>query len=142
MADEPLYGLSMMACGFYPLDTDKDIMKQVQNIKTLSWEMDKKECGFVWYGYSVSPAILHYGTHNTYTKKYVYYNSIVRAKYKKLFTIFVPFYIAYNEIALLFRHMSIKSDRQAFYSWFKAHFTKEHFRYRKQQIGALLSKGK
>lgn len=141
MADEPLYGLAMINFGFHPLDIGKDIMKQVQRINNLSWDMVKKKCGFVWYGYNVSPYILHFGTHNTYTKKYVYYNAIVRSKYKGLPKFIIPFYIAYNEAVLLCRHISIKSDRQAFYSWIKSHFTKEHFRYRKQQINAFFKRG-
>lgn len=140
MADEPLYGLALLLCGFQPLDTPKDIMKQVQLIENLHWNMQDTRCSFVWYDFQVSPVILHYGTHNTYTKKYAYYNSLVRCRFFRLFPIFIPFHILGSEIRLLFRHIAIPSDRASFWCWLKSHFTKEHFQYRKNQVLKLIKR--
>ena len=74
MADEPLCGLAMEVLGMRPLDTDKDLMKLIQDIRTYSWDMNRRKCSFIWYGKRVSPLMPHYGTHNTRTKEYVYFN--------------------------------------------------------------------
>ena len=134
MADEPLYGLAMVLRSFRPLDYDKDVMKLLQDIKTLSWDMKKKECRFIWYGQEVSPVILHYGTHNTYTTKYVSDTVTVRCLYRRIPAIFKPFILACSEIRLLFRHLGRKNDRKAFASWFMAHFTAA---YVKRQFGRI-----
>lgn len=134
MADEPLYGLAFVVLGFDPLDTKKDIMKQVQKIENLSWNFKNRRCSFIWYGQSVSPVVLHFGTHNTYTKKYVYYNSLLKCKYLKLFSPLIPFYVLYREVMLLFIHMSVPSDRAKFFKWFKDHFTKDWIKYRLSKL--------
>lgn len=141
LADEPLMGLAMLVYGMKPLDTDIDIMKYDDNMmETLKWNMNQQKCTFIWKeGKRVYPAIVHYGTHNTRHKKYVYYNSILRCNYKKIRPL-TPFYLIYSETGLLFLHISRKNDRKAFYSWFFSHFTKRHMQYRKQQIKALFKK--
>lgn len=136
MADEPLIGLAMLVRGMRPLDSPKDIMKFHNDMmKTLKWDMDAKKCTFIWWeNQLVCPSIVHYGTHNTYTKEYVYYNAILRVRYKKLPKLLQPFFIARDEVHLLFRHMAIPSDRAAFFNWFKAHFTREYFKNKKDQM--------
>ena len=140
MADEPLYGLAMAVCDMQALESDKDIMKLLQDYHTLSWDMEKKKCRFIWYGREVSPAILHYGTHNTYTRKYVRYTTRVRCRCRHVPGVFVPFATAWNMIVLLLRHMGRQNDREALGNWFKAHFTKDYIIRFKNKIKALFKR--
>ena len=144
MIDESLMGLSLLINKMDPIYPypEKDIMKYHNDMmKTLNWDMNKKQCTFLWWNNEkVSPSIVHYGTHNTYHRKYVYYNSMVRCKYHRVFLPFYPFYIIGSEFHLFFRHMFRPSDRKAFWNWVKAHFTLDHMRYRKEQIISVLVK--
>ena len=129
LADEPLIGLAMAAKGFKPLDVATDIMKYVNGpMDTFKWDIREGKCTFVRAeGVRVNPIIPHYGTHNTYSKKYVYYNTVVRSKYRGLFPPLIPFYVFGCEVRLLFAHLSRERDRRAFASWVKAHFTKAYY---------------
>lgn len=130
MADEPLMGLAMLLKGMTPVDdTERDIMRYSDHMMdTLKWDFKAKKCTFLWqFKRVVDPQIVHYGTHNTYHKKYVYYNAIVRCKYRRI-PVLIPFAVCVDETVLLFRHMGRESDRKAFFKWFKAHFTAEYWR--------------
>ena len=130
MADEPLMGLAMLLYGMTPVDdTERDVMRYSDHMMdTLKWDLKKKKCTFLWqFKRVVDPQIVHYGTHNTYQKKYVYYNAIVRCKYRRI-PVFAPFVVCFDEIVLLFRHLGRRSDRRAFGKWFKAHFSKDYWR--------------
>lgn len=140
MADEPLYGLAMVVRGFAPMSNGRNTMMLLQDIKSLSWDMEQRTCRHIWYGKEVSPVILHYGTHNTYTRKYVYYNTVVRCRYRRVPAVFRPFCIAAGETALLFRHMGRKDDRKAFMSWFKAHFSAKFFKRLFSRVGSLFKR--
>ncbi len=141
MADEPLMDVAMLVYGMNPLESKIDIMRFISRMMdTLSWDLEKKECHFTLRdGSVVSPAIVHYGTDNTYHKKYVYYNAIIRCKYRHLSAL-IPFAVCFDETVLLFRHIGTKSDRKAFYKWFKEHFTAEYWRHTGQKIKALFKK--
>ena len=139
MADEPLIGLAMVVLDIKPMSSKHDIMKLVQDINTVTWDMKAGSCRLIWYGREVSPAMLHYGTHNTLTKKYVYYNAIVKCRYRHI-RFLTPLFVIADETVLLFRHLGRKNDRKAFYRWFSSHFTKEHWSYRINQIKSLFKK--
>lgn len=139
LADEPMMELTMLVHGMKPLDTPVDIMKYSDHMMdSIKWDMKKQVCSFEWrFIKTVTPIIVHYGTHNTRHKKYVYFNSIVRCKYLKI-PILTPFYLIYRETRLLFIHLKRPQDMKAFRKWFFDHFTKQHFEYRKSQIKKLL----
>ena len=139
-ADEPLIGLAMLLCDMKPFSSNRDIMKLIQEMDTVKWDMKNKKTQLVWYGKQVSPILLHYGTHNTRHKKYVYYNSIVRCKYYHIMPL-LPVYLAYREIRLAILHLSRKQDRQALGSWIRAHFSKKHLIHRKNQLMKLIKRG-
>ena len=54
--------------------------------------------------------------------------------------VLIPFAVCVDETVLLFRHIGTKSDRKAFYKWFKEHFTAEYWRHTGQKIKALFKK--
>jgi hypothetical protein len=143
MADEPLMGLAMLVMKQRPLTLPIHIMRFHNNMmESFRWDMNLRECSFLWRDNQlVSPSIAHYGTHNTYHKKYAYYNSLLRCKYHKVFPIFIPFHILGSEVQLLCRHIAIPSDRAAFWNWFRSHFTKAHLHYRKEQLVSLFKRG-
>lgn len=126
MADEPLIGLAMVVYKFTPFHSDVDIMKLVQDMKTLSWDMEKQVCSMIWYQKKVSPILLHYGTHNTRHKKYVYYKSRVWSRYHKAPVLF-PFYLIGAEVRLGLLHLSRAEDRKQLSQWIGAHFTKKYW---------------
>lgn len=144
MIDEALMGLSMLINHMNPIYPypEKDIMKFHDNMmSSLEWNMELKKCSFIWWENTVvSPSIVHYGTHNTYTKKYTYYNTLVRCKYHKVLLVFIPFYVLGSEIQLFCRRLLNPSYRAAFWRWVKSHFTREHFRYRKKQIQSVFKR--
>jgi len=139
MADEPLIGLAMAVQDMKPFSTDRDVMKLIQDMKTVKWDMKNRTTRLVWYSKEVHPIMLHYGTHNTRHKKYVYYNAIVRCRYHHV-TALLPFYLTYREIRLAFLHLSRKEDRKALKSWILGHFTKEHFAHRLDQLKRLFKR--
>lgn len=142
MADEPLMGLAMVLSGMNPVDDTKaDIMRYSDHMMdTIKWDFKKRECTFLWqFKRVVSPNIVHYGTHNTRHKKYVYFNSVIRCKYKKIVPL-TPFYLAYREFRLLVIHLSRKQDRTALKKWFAAHFTKEYVKNQTEKIKSFFSK--
>ena len=141
MADEPLIGLAIVVKGMKPLDSELDIIKYDDHMMdSLRWNIRDRRCTFLWKeNRLVAPSIVHYGTHNTRHKKYVYYNAIVRCRYHHIRPL-APFVIAYDETVLLFRHLSRKNDRKAFAGWFKAHFTKEYWIRQKDRIKSIIKK--
>ena len=142
MADEPLLGLAMLLMEMRPVsDLDKDIMRYSDHMMdTIKWDFKKQECTFLWqFKRIVSPEIVHYGTHNTYHKKYVYFNAVIRCRYFRIRPL-LPFYLIYRESRLMCQHLKRKQDRRAFGKWFMDHFTKEYFSYKKQQIKSVFKR--
>lgn len=138
-ADEPLIGLAMVVTDMKPLSVNRDVMKLIQDMATVKWDMKNKKTSLIWYGKQVSPILLHYGTHNTRHKKYVYYNAIVRCKYHHI-SAMLPVYLLYSEARLGLLHLSRKEDRKALKAWFLDHFTKKHLDYRMSQIKSLFKR--
>lgn len=126
MADEPLYGLAMVVCGMKPLDSQRDIMKLVQNTENLKWNMDEKKCSFLWYEHTVSPIILHYGTHNTFTKNYVDNNSKLICRYKKEMFLLYPITVI-NRIKLFINKIRREDYRDEYKRWVLAHFERKYY---------------
>lgn len=142
MADEPLMGLAMLLSGMDPVDdTVVDIMRYSDHMMdTVKWDFKKQECTFFWQDKRiVRPEIIHYGTHNTRHKKYVFFNSVIRCKYFRIMPL-MPFYLIYRESRLMLLHLSRDVDRRAFRKWFTSHFTRQHLQYRKNQIRSLFKK--
>lgn len=143
MADEPLMGLAMLIFGMKPLNPPIHVMRFAENMmETLSWDMAAQKASFVWWGENVEPLILHYATFNTYTWKYVYYNTILRCRYFEISKVFTILQVLIEEIKLFFRLVKRKDYRDAFWKWVLSHFTVEHLKYRKNQIKALFFKDK
>ena len=138
MADEPLMGLAMLVCGMKPMNTPNHLMRYYcgNMMETLQWDMDERDCSFYWWGEIVHPYIAHYATYNTWTFKYYRLNFELRCRYKGIPIFFSKLFLPI--VAL--RWFSMKRQQKAFWKWFKAHFKKEYFEYRKQQIKHLLRK--
>lgn len=139
MADEPLIGLAMLVQNMKPALIEKHHLGLVQDMKTLSWDMKSRSATHNRYGEVISTIILHYGTHNTYHKKYVYYNAIVKGKYRKA-PVLTPFYMIGGETRLLFAHLRNPQDRRKIKKWFCAHFSRQHFRHRLDQVKSLFKR--
>jgi hypothetical protein len=85
LSDEPLMEIGMLTHNFRPLSSEQDIMKyHFDMMKSLKWDMRKKECSFVWWeNRIVHPAIIHYGNANTRSIKYINYNLKVKGIYEQ-----------------------------------------------------------
>ena len=138
MADEPLMGLAMLVCGMKPMNTTKHLMRYYRGnmMETLKWDMDKQDCSFYWWGEIVHPYIVHYATYNTWTFKYYRLNFELRCRYKGINKLFSKLLLPIVALRWFF----MKRQQKAFWDRFKAHFTKEHFVHRKQQIKRILGK--
>lgn len=141
MADEPLMELAMLQYNMRPLSTTNHIMRFAENMMdTIKWDMNNRKASFVWRDKEVFPTILHYATFNTYTKEYVYYNTLLRCKFKKVWNIIIPFYILKEEVRLFFRLAVNPRRRTAFYKWFFGHFTIEYVKLTCRRIMRRLGK--
>ena len=139
MADEPLVGLAMLVQGMRPTLIDKHHLGLVIDMKSLSWDMKAHTAHHIRYGEDITTVILHYGTHNTHHKKYVYYNAVVRGKYRRASAL-IPFYLIGGELRLLFFHLGNPKDRQKLKEWFLAHFSRKHFQQRRDQLKSLFKR--
>jgi hypothetical protein len=129
MADEPLMGLAMVVKGMKPVNKPEHLMRYYcgNMMETLKWDMEKQDLSFFWWGEYVHPYIAHYATYNTYTRKYVYYNSLVKAKYKDAPAIIQAGIIVADQSKLFIRLINDKQKREEFKSWFIAHFKKAYY---------------
>jgi hypothetical protein len=103
MTDEALMEVGMLMYNFRPLSSEQDIMKyHFDMMKSLKWDMRKKECSFVWWeNRIVHPAIIHYGNANTRSIKYINYNLKVKGLYEQQSKITVAKNIIVSDIKFL-----------------------------------------
>lgn len=139
MADEPLVGLAMVVKGMKPVNQPPHLMRYYRGnmMETLSWNMNIRDLSFEWWGEVVHPYIAHYATYNTYTWKYTYYNTELFCRYHKVSVFIKPAVLLFALIRWTFS----KRQMRKFFEWFFAHFTKEHFQYRREQWKQFWGKG-
>ncbi len=129
IADEPLFAVSMLLYGMKPVwDSKRSFMQCPTRINGFTWDFDEKKCSFFWHGEIASPRSVHYGTHNTYTRYYVRYNSLLRCKYRSVPKFLHQIYKASSFIQLGCRMLKKGEYRRGFMIWFKGHFTKDYWR--------------
>lgn len=132
MHDEPLFIAGMLRYNMKTVDINKDIMRLVYNYKNVEWDMKRKNVTYQWWDQMVSPDIIHWKTDGTLTLKYVHYNAIVSARYYKIFTGIVPFYMVWKDFLFLYEYK--------FVPWIKMHFTLDYVRFTWRRIVRRLGK--
>ena len=136
MADEPLFGLSMLICGMKPLNNDHIMRFSEDMIDTLKWDIKKRDASFIWHGIEVHPQIIHYATFNTWRFKYVRYHIKIKGLYKKTWKPIVGIHIFLAAIKWALSPRQLKS----FFKWVGAHFTISWVKYRWGKLKELFNK--
>lgn len=126
MADEPLFGLSMLVNDMKPLKNAHYMRFSQDMIESLKWNFKNKDAQFIWHGEEVHPQIVHYATFNTWRFKYVRYHIKVEGLYRKTWKPFIWLKIVFAAIKWAFEPRQLKN----FFKWVGAHFTIDYFKYR------------
>ena len=126
MADEPLFGLSMLVYGMKPVNNTHIMRFSEDMIDTLKWDIKKRDASFIWHGIEVHPQIVHYATFNTWRFKYVQYHIKVKGLYKKTWKPIVGIQVFFAAIKWALSPRQLKS----FFKWVGAHFTISWIKYR------------
>ena len=109
-ADEPLYGLSMMISGFYPVNYGFDIAgmhTHKDNLKSLKWNIKRKNCSIYCWNRWVSPKFIHWGFSLTKSFKYKYYNAMLN-DYRFIKKAIIAVYILFSHFAYILKSNSIR----------------------------------